>query len=79
MERHGLPRTTREPVSWYVGHHGAARQGDPGGGTEPDPRPVSDHIEIRWPDGRVETRDDVPAGSTVLWAEGSEGSAASTR
>jgi hypothetical protein len=39
----------------------------------------ADHIEIRWPDGRLETRDDVPAGSTVLWAEGGEGSAASTR
>jgi hypothetical protein len=48
-------------------------------GAEPDPRPVSDHIEIRWPDGRIETRDDVPAGSAVLWAEGGEGSAASTR
>ncbi len=28
-----------------------------------------DQIEVRWPDGRVETRENVPAGSVLVWTE----------
>jgi hypothetical protein len=38
-----------------------------------------DHLEVRWPDGRVEARDGVPAGSTLIWTEGSEGPGTSAR
>jgi hypothetical protein len=29
-----------------------------------------DHLEVRWPDGQVEARDNVPAGSVVIWHQG---------
>jgi hypothetical protein len=38
-----------------------------------------DHIQVRWPDGQVETRDNVPAGSVVAWRQGKERSLASGR
>ena len=34
------------------------------------PNESAERIEIRWPDGKVETLRDVPAGARVVWLEG---------
>ena len=38
-----------------------------------------DRVEVRWPDGQVETRDNVPAGSVLVWTQGNGESISSGR
>jgi hypothetical protein len=56
----------RDGGGGYISHHDERMHLGLGQATRVD------HIEVRWPDGQVEARDNVPAGSVVVWTQGKD-------